>query len=524
MLLTSILIGLILFLTTAVVLLWLRLHRHQEDGRELSAVTRQHIDLFQGGQLNQAAVESAKARFHALLERGEFEAVENSLRPGTQYVIKVRALTELGTEAAGRILERQLQRRLTDDALEQSWYWIDLANGLRCLNRDESLPYLLRCAEAAGDIPLSHFFAAETVCFLGFAGYLRHPDQPLSQAALRMLHQALEGLRFGLPPQVIVEGRLGEAIERVWDNGPAQAHPVVAQVFHEALRHLRRSPNAEALLADDPSELEAYQWQISRLAALEQALEGYLEQARSVLVSRLPAATPDHERDILRTLETLRANTDDRLLSHLTEGRLAHPDLAVSVLRWSRSPRVGPWLCRWVRQQISPARRANMARKVVPPRRVSIPAELPYDAILRALRGHPSKETEAFLLQASRDWDPTYRAAAVSSLGWWEPMDRVEVLLTLQEARRDPNPEARGQARAALARLGERQSLQWFGQALGGEDLQRVHETIQAIAAEGITLLWPELDRLADHDNLDVALPAREALQVLHEEMSYPPR
>jgi hypothetical protein len=170
-------------LMAAAFLLGRYLHRRQQMGDELSAVTRQHIDLFQGGQLNEKAVESAKARFRDLLERGEVAAVEASLRPGMHYVIQVRALTELGTDEAGRILERQLHRRLTTDQIEQSWYWIDLANGLRNLNREESLPHLLRCAESAGDIPLGHFFAAETVCFLGFAGYLRQPETMLGRAA-----------------------------------------------------------------------------------------------------------------------------------------------------------------------------------------------------------------------------------------------------------------------------------------------------------------------------------------------------
>ena len=53
---------------------------------------------------------------------------------------------------------------MTDDQIEQSWYWIDLANGLRALNRSQSLPHLLRCAEHACEKPLGHFFAAETVC------------------------------------------------------------------------------------------------------------------------------------------------------------------------------------------------------------------------------------------------------------------------------------------------------------------------------------------------------------------------
>src|SRR5881227_2280890 len=107
-----------------------RRHRQQFQRDELSPITRQHIDLFQGGQLNEAAVESTKARFRDLLERGEVDAVEASLRGGMQYVVQVRALADLGTEDAGRILERQLQRRLTDDEMEQGWYWFDLASGL----------------------------------------------------------------------------------------------------------------------------------------------------------------------------------------------------------------------------------------------------------------------------------------------------------------------------------------------------------------------------------------------------------
>src|SRR5438270_1447133 len=162
-------------LLAAAFLLGRHLNRRQFLRDGLSAVSRQHIDLFQGGQLSESAVESAKTRFRDLLERGEVATVEESLRPGTHYVVHVRALTELGTDDAGRILERQLQRRLTDDQIEQSWYWIDLANGLRSLNRAQSLPHLLQCADTAGEIPLGHFFAAETVCFVALTGSLHLP-------------------------------------------------------------------------------------------------------------------------------------------------------------------------------------------------------------------------------------------------------------------------------------------------------------------------------------------------------------
>ena len=274
----------------ATFLLTRHFYRRRAYAEELSAVSRQHIELFQGGQLNESAVESAKARFRELLERGEVEAVEASLRPGIQYVVQVRALAELGTEDAGRILERQLQRRLTDDQIEQSWYWIDLANGLRSLNRSQSLPHLLRCAESAGEIPLGHFFAAETVCFLGFGGYLRQTETPLGRAALGVLHRALEGLRHGVPPHMVAEARLGELVENLWDNRPEGIDPLVVRVFHESLRLVRRAPHAERALAGDSSEVEAFGWQLSRLAALEPVLEEYVGEMPALLAKALPHA------------------------------------------------------------------------------------------------------------------------------------------------------------------------------------------------------------------------------------------
>ena len=220
-------------LMAATFLLLVRQWRRQQLLRdELSPISRQHIDLYQGVQLSETAVESAKARFRDLLERGEVEVVEASLRAGMQYVVQVRALAELGTDDAGRILERQLQRRLTDDVIEQAWYWIDLANGLRSLNRAQSLPHLLRCAEAAGELPLGHFFAAETICFLGFSGYLRQTETPLGRAALRVLHRALEGLRFGVQPTLLAEARAGEMVETLWDHRQKEVDPLVVRVVN----------------------------------------------------------------------------------------------------------------------------------------------------------------------------------------------------------------------------------------------------------------------------------------------------
>jgi hypothetical protein len=496
----------------ALLLLLMRQLRRQPSLREeLSPVSRQHIDLFQGGQLSESAVESAKSRFRELLERGEVAAVEASLRAGMHYVVQIRALTELGTDDAGRLLERQLQRRLTDDQIEQSWYWIDLANGLRSLNRAQSLPHLLRCAETAGDIPLGHFFAAETVCFLGFAGYLRQPETPLGRSALRVLHRALEGLCWGVPPTIVAEARIGEMIETLWDNRRENVDPLAARVYQEALRVLRRAPHAEVLMAGEPGEQEAFGWQMSRLAALEPAIAEHLEEIAEPLGRRLPDAAPPEQRDILLLLNDLHAEAAGPVLELLESGPFPYRDLAVEVLTWSSDPRIGPWLRQQALGRVALVRRAQRRRRALPSRRPSVSPDVPYKAILRALRGHPSQQTEAFLLLAARDWDPLYRMHAVSSLGWWEQ--------TLQDARRDPNNEVRQTARAALARLGERQALQWFRQTLVSEDPQRVYETIQTVATEGLTLLWPELDRMADAADGDVAHQAREALERLSEDM-----
>lgn len=497
------------------------LQRQQALRHELSPVSRQHLDLFQGGQLNESAVESTKARFRDLLERGDVETVEASLRPGTQFVVQVRALAELGTDDAGRILERQLHRRLTDDQVEQSWYWIDLASGLRSLNRAQSLPHLLRCAEAAGEIPLGHFFAAETVCFLGFAGYVRAVETPLGRAALRVLHKALEGLRCGVQGQVVAEARLGEVLEALWDSRPDRADPLVVRVFSEARRLQRRAGHVAAALAGENAEAEALEWQLSRLAALEPSLTDYLEEAPRQLRAAMtqPSITSAQEGDVLLALLDLRAESAPTVLPLLSVGSYAHAELAVETLRWSRDERVGPWLREWTGRQISLERRIARRPAALPPSRPSVPAELPYRSVLRALRGHGSPETEAFLILAARDWDPTYRAAALGSLGWWEPYRQAEVLLCLNGGRRDPNPDVRQGARAALARLGERQALQWFRQTLTGEDAQRVHEGIQCVANEGLMLLWPDLDRLADAEDADIAHHAREALERLCEDM-----
>ena len=495
---------------------WQRWRSEQDSVTE---VARQHFEIFQSGEFNEMAVEVAKRRFHILFERGGERAVEASIRPGPHFIYQVRALAEIGTDAAGRILERQLHRRLSENELEQVWYWIDLATSLHALNRQESLPHLLRCSEGARESPLGHYFAAETVCILSFAGYLRQPETVLGQAALRLLHRVVEGLRFGVSPQVILEARLGDLIETLWDHRPPGAAALHVRILHEALRILRRAPHLKAVLGEEAADLETLDWQFSRIASLETTLRAYLKEAPATLLARVTAAQGAERAEILRALSDLRVDAAAELLP-LAEGRsYEHRDLMMDSLRWSRGPHVGAWLREYAREHVPMAKRAGNRLEEDAPRQPSFKADLPYANILRALRGHPSVDTEKFLILAGQDWDPLLRMAALSSLGWWEPMLPEEVHACLTHCKRDPSPEVRQVARAALARLGERGSLHWFRQALFADDPHQVAEAAHVIADEGLTLLWPDLDLLQDVDHPDVAIHAREAVERMAEEM-----
>ena len=506
-------------LLAAVFLLGRCWQRWHSEADELSDVSRQHFEILQSGEFNEAAVEVVKRRFRVLFERGGERAVEASIRPGPHFIYQVRALAEIGTDAAGRILERQLQRRLSENQIEQAWYWIDVAACLRVLNRQESLPHLLRCSEAARESPLGHYFAAETVCILGFAGYLRQPETALGQAAMRLLIRMVEGFRFGMPPHLILEARVGEMVETAWDHRPAGAAALHVRIVHETLRFLRRAPHLQSALGEDAADLEALEWQFSRIAALESGLREYLSDASSGLLARVASAEGAEQVDILRALGDLRVDAGVELLPLVSRPDCPHRALMIEVLRWSRDARVGSWLRDYARKNVAIEKRARAHPRAESPRRSSLSEAVPYLAILQSLRGHASPETEKLLMLACRDWDPLVRMSALGSLGWWEPYLAAEVRECLAKCRRDASPEVRQTARAALARLGERGALHWFRQALLAEDPNQVAQAAHVIANEGLTLLWPDLDRLLDADHADVVLHAHEAVERLAEEM-----
>lgn len=465
-----------------------------------SDIIQQHIDLFQGGHLSDSAVRVARLRIEQMLEKGDARRVEACLRPGLEFAVNVRALAEIGTAEAGDILERQLQRRTGSDAQEQSWYLLDLAHALRRIDRGACLPALLRRASADG-LPLAHLLAAEIVCFSDFGDALRNLQTPHGRCALRVLHQALVGLRTGVQPQVVALGRLGETLEAVWARRHDDTDPLLVRVFVEAIRLLRRADHAERSITDEPDQA-AFRRQIRALRELAEPIEEYLEEARDALLGSLASVSRERQADWLRALTDLRADTAAIVLPLLDAQRLTCPDLAVESLAWSDDDRVRQWLCDRARGRTRTGQNAC------------------HLSVLKTLRHFPSADTERVLMKALSDRNPTVRAAALGSLGWWEPVERTAVVAAMRSARRDRNADVRRAAEAAFARLGERQALQWFRLQFAGENSDPIHHAIQTTADEGLVLLWPDLDRLADADDGDVAYHACEALEQLRESMS----
>jgi hypothetical protein len=396
------------------------------------------------------------------------------------------------------VLERRLGRPPAADPLERAWYALDLAQALRQLD-----PPAAQCAHAtaAAGSPLAHPFAAEAVGCPGFLPLLRRPDTEAGRGALRLLHLALEGLRLGVPAQVFAEARLGLAVVIAWEHRPHLVEPLLVRVLHEALRQWRRADHGERALPESDALRGLFRQQMGLIARRAGRWEAYLRQAAAPLRTLLRFAPDAEQRDALLALDDLRAETAPVLLPLLGEKRFAHRALAVDVLRWSRDLRVGPRL-----RDLARLRRR---------------AGVPLPAILRALRHHPSADTERFLVRCACHADPACRSVAVSSLGWWEPVWPGDVLRCLHAARQDRCDEVRRAAQAALARLGERRALAAFRAALTAESAAPVHETIGRVAEEGLTWLWPDLDRLADAEDGDIALHAREALECLRENLTF---
>ncbi|MBA4067514.1 MAG: hypothetical protein C0501_28155 [Isosphaera sp.] len=462
-----------------------------------SAVDRQHRHLQAGGRVGPAAVAAAAGQFDALLKAGRWDEVEQALAPGVGYAVQVRALAAVGSAEAGRVLERQLARRLSADPVEEAWYWADVAAGLRHLGVSAALPAVLRCADRAADLPAGPVLAAEALAFPSFPAVLASPADPHRRAALAALVAVARATRAGdIPPAVALRAGLGDLLAAAAEAEPA-ADPWLAAALLEAHRVGRRLEHWHRHLPADVRPLA--EAQAARLRASAGARAAALRDLPGRLFARFAVAPSDEQRATLRFASEARLDVTG-VLPHLPDPRAAWWSDAARCLAWCRAPAVGPLLAgRAARWLVSPRRRGRVL------------------VLLPALRGHPGPDAERVLVRAAAFPDPCVRRAAVSALGWWPPFRPDEVLAVLRDLRAAADEVARPAAVAALARLGERAALAEVQRGLRADDREIRTATARRVAAEGLSWLWPELQELADGADADVGLTAAEAAEVLRE-------
>jgi hypothetical protein len=164
--------------------------------------------------------------------------------------------------------------------------------------------------------------------------------------------------------------------------------------------------------------------------------------------------------------------------------RRRYPDaeLAVETLRWSRDERVGPFLrggpsAASHRSGVTngPSRCRRRVRRCRRTCRIG--------RCCGRCAGMRRRRRRRFWCWRRATGAPTCRAAALSSLGWWDRAARRGAAVPARRATRSQPGSATGGARPWPGSASGRR--QWFRQTLIGEDAQRVHEGIQSIASEG---------------------------------------
>ncbi|VTT97134.1 hypothetical protein : : HEAT_2 [Gemmataceae bacterium] len=478
---------------------WLLPRRVAPRSTTTAAVDRQHRHLLAGGRLGETAVTATAAHFKELLRGGRVLEVERELQPGVGFAVQVRALASVGTPEAGKLLERQLARKHTQDPVEQTWYWADVAAGLRHLHHTVALPAVLRCVDAAAGLPAGAVLAAEAVAFPNFATALRDLRSPLGRAALRAVATVCRGCRDGtIDPACMLRAGLGDLLANLSESALPDPDPWLTAAVVEVERVFRRLGRWAEHLGDDLRAAAENQGVRLFLSSAHRA--EWLRGAAGRLLARFPAAATDEQAAILRCAYEFRADVT-HLFPHLPDPRSPWWADAVRCLTWSKSPAAGPVLAaqasRWLGSHRGRGR-------------------LPH--LLAALRGHPCAEAESVLLRAAFGTDPDTRRAATASLGWWPPHDPAAVMRALRVLRTDTDSETRTAAVSALARLGERAALAELSAGLCAEEPAVQHATIARVAADGVSWLWPDLQELAESGDRETALAASEAAAQLREQ------
>ena len=259
---------------------------------------------------------------------------------------------------------------------------------------------------------------------------------------------------------------------------------------------------------EEIEDSEPLDWQLTKIEALEELLTENQPVALQILVQNVRGPDATKRRTALAAIVRLRWDTGVHLPDLLTvkpfppDTDLLFPALCLTKNRnWF--PEVITLLKRLVGKlpsgKVEDDENASVLRHV-----------------LDLLRQFPGGQSEKILLLCAKSADPAMRRAAVRNLGWWEPVDRSSVLGTLRKsAAMEKTSEVRWAAKAALARLGERKSLNSLRSLLFSEDIAKVHLGIHTVGNEGVSLLWPDLDQLMDSEDEEVSYHAWEATEKL---------
>jgi HEAT repeat protein len=479
----------------------------------VSPFSHQHFEIFQSEELDPGHLESVQISLRSRLESESPEVIANSFKTDTQFLFQTEALAQIGSEKAAETLVCTLKRKLGGDSLEKAWVLYDLLRALKSLHYAEAIEDLLvQVSQLPRENPLTFYCAAEIV---GFPGFTRHffssstNSQPFSKTSLAwgVLLAAIEGFRFGVHSRLIPDSRIGEILENLWATLPNRFEPEFLLCLGESFRLTRRA-NLLHRQIEEIEDSEPLDWQLTKIEALEELLTENQPVALQILVQNVRGPDATKRRTALAAIVRLRWDTGVHLPDLLTvkpfppDTDLLFPALCLTKNRnWF--PEVITLLKRLVGKlpsgKVEDDENASVLRHV-----------------LDLLRQFPGGQSEKILLLCAKSADPAMRRAAVRNLGWWEPVDRSSVLGTLRKsAAMEKTSEVRWAAKAALARLGERKSLNSLRSLLFSEDIAKVHLGIHTVGNEGVSLLWPDLDQLMDSEDEEVSYHAWEATEKL---------
>ena len=489
--------------------------RRAADSSEptVTPFSHQHFEIFQSEEIDPVHLESVQIGLGNRLEVESPEEIAGDLKTDTQFLFQTEALAQIGTEKAAETLVCALHRKLGEDSLEKAWVLYDLVRALKSLHHADAIEELLiQIVQMPRENPLAFYCAAEMV---GFPGFWRHfsldnthpPTFKKTNHAWSVLLAAIEGFRFGVHSRLISDSHIGEILETLWSTLPNRYEPEFLLCLGEAFRLTKRA-NLLHRQIGDAEDAEPLDWQLSRIEALEELLNENQSEALHCLVQCVCGSDAGKRRTALAAIVRLRWDTGHHLARLLTmkpfppDTDLLFPALCLTKNR------------NWFPEVIKLLKR--LAGKPPSTKREDEENASVLRHVLDLLRQFPGGHTEKILLLCAKSTDPAMRRAAVRNLGWWEPVDRTTVLGTLRKsAAMEKTGEVRLAAKAALARLGERKSLNSLRSLLFSEDIAKVHLGIHTVGNEGVSLLWPDLDQLMDSEDEEVSYHAWEATEKL---------